>query len=351
MNISGLENINSLQQSDGKPSTDQLKKAAVQFEAVLLMQLTSALNGTNDDDEDALFGSDAGSGLAKQLFSEQMATVMAQSGGMGISDLIMRQLSGQKAQAGTGGIKSLSEVISSIKPLKASENTPIKAEKRLIEERKTQLPTRTPETEKFAGDPNEVQIISTFEDDLRTNGIDDSLKNLILDGRVVNSTRARVVPNAPIVEVGKTVSNSIVSGVGEISFQRPAAGRISSEFGNRFHPIDKRTRFHGGLDIAVPTGTTVSAAAEGTVVFAGKKGGYGNLVIIQHPDGRETRYAHLSSFSVAAGDPVAKGEPIASSGSTGRSTGPHLHFEIRENGVAVDPERFLSNVLPRNAER
>ncbi len=105
------------------------------------------------------------------------------------------------------------------------------------------------------------------------------------------------------------------------------------------------------MDIAVPTGTTVSAAAEGTVVFAGRKGGYGNLVIVEHPDGRETRYAHLSSISVTAGDPVTQGQPIALSGSTGKSTGPHLHFEIREDGVAVDPRQFLSNVLSGAAEK
>jgi flagellar protein FlgJ len=348
MNITGFEQINPLHQSDSKPTAEQLKKAAVQFEAVLLMQLTSAMNGTNNDDEDALFGTDAGSGLAKQLFSEQMATVMAESGGFGISDIIMRQLGGQKVPAGTGGIKSLSDIVSSVKGLKDSVDAPIKLEPRAIEARKN---IRSLESQPIIGDPNEVQIISTAEDDLRANGIDDSLKNLVLDGRVVNTTRARVVPNAPVVELGGAMTERVTTAVPEIKFQKPASGRISSDFGSRFHPIDKRSKFHGGLDIAIPSGTTVSAAAEGTVTFAGRKGGYGNLVIVQHPDGRETRYAHLALISVAVGDPVTQGEPIALSGSTGKSTGPHLHFEIRENGVAVDPQRFLSNVLPNNAER
>lgn len=348
MNISGLEQINSPQQS-GKPTAEQLKSAAVQFEAILLMQLTSALNGTNSDDEEPLFGSDAGSGLAKQLFSEQMASVMAQSGSVGISDMIMQQLSGQKFPAGTGGIKSLSDVVSTVKELRDT-TTPIKPETVLSERKNGVLSSRSTEPQAFSGDPSEVQIISTFEDDLRTNGIDDSLKNLMLDGRVVNSTRARIVPNAPVVEPGSLAStfNSVIR---EVEFQKPVDGRISSDFGSRFHPIDKRTKFHGGLDIAVPTGTTVSAAATGAVTFAGRKGGYGNMVIVQHPDGRETRYAHLASISVSVGDPVTKGQPIALSGSTGKSTGPHLHFEMRENGVAVDPLKVLSNVLPKTAER
>lgn len=341
MNISGLDQINSLVQSDKKPTAEQLKNAAQQFEAVLLMQLTSALNGTSGDgDEDSLFGSDAGSGLAKQLFSEQMATVMSKSGGLGISDMILRQLAGEKPLAGTGGIKSLNEVVSSVKGLK---DAPIKIAPRTVE---TVKPLRASQAEPPAAGSNEVEIVSTFEDDLRQNGLDESLKNLMLDGRVVNSTRARVVPGSPIVEAG-----GIDNAVREVQFQKPVAGRISSDFGSRFHPIDRRAKFHGGLDIAVPTGTAVKAAAEGTVTFAGRKGGYGNLVVISHPDGRETRYAHLASISVAAGDPIGAGQPIALSGSTGKSTGPHLHFEMRENGVAVDPRRFLSNVLPGNAEK
>lgn len=347
MNIPAIEQINSLQSSDTKPTAEQLKNAAVQFEAILLMQLTSALNGTSGEDEDALFGSDSGSGLAKQLFSEQMANAMAQSGGVGISDIILQQFGGQKTP--NGGIRSLSDIVSSVKGLK--EDAPVKSFGGLSESKKAAPLSRTTELTSLTGDPNEVQVISTFEDDLRTNGIDESLKNLMLDGRVVNSTRARIVPEAPVVEVGTTAPKLMNGDAREIEFQRPTPGRISSDFGNRYHPIDKRTKFHGGLDIAVPTGTTVSAAAEGTVTFAGRKGGYGNMVIVQHPDGRETRYAHLHSISVSVGDPVGKGEPIALSGSTGKSTGPHLHFEMRENGVAVDPLRILSNVLPRNAEK
>lgn len=347
MNISATDQIGIARSADGRPNAERLKNAAVQFEALLLMQLTSALNGTSGNDEDSLFGSDAGSGLAKQLFSEQMATTLAQSGGFGISEIIMQQLGGKNMTAGTGGIKSLPEIVSAVKGLSENNTSPIKTE--LDKTRVTVSSANRDEL--VTGDPKEAQIISTFEDDLKANGIDESLKNLMLDGRVVNSTRARFVPNAPVINLTETSVDATAAVVREVEFQKPVAGRISSEFGNRFHPIDRRTKFHGGLDIAVPTGTLVSAAAEGTVVFAGKKGGYGNLVIIDHPDGRQTRYAHLASISVSEGNSVTKGQPIAFSGSTGKSTGPHLHFEMRENGVVVDPRRILSNVLPRNAER
>jgi murein DD-endopeptidase MepM/ murein hydrolase activator NlpD len=160
----------------------------------------------------------------------------------------------------------------------------------------------------------------------------------------IDATPAAVSSNTAAATVAAEVS-------GPVSFNFPVRGRISSGFGNRFHPIDKIVKFHTGLDIAVPKGTRVDAAAEGTVVFAGPKGGYGNLVIIRHPDGKETRYGHLQKILVSAGESVTSRQQIALSGSTGKSTGPHLHFEIRENGEILNPLKYLSNVLPKSADR
>lgn len=347
MNISTIDQSESLQQNGRKPTAERLKAAAQQFEAILLMQLTSALNSSSVDEEDSLFGSDAGSGLAKQMFSEQMATAMSQSGGFGISDVIMRQLGGS-GDSNTGGIKSLSQIVSTVKGLKENAETPIKPEKAFRKTNRVSPLDESISAPPFKSDANDFEVVSTFEEDLKTNGVDESMRNMMLDGKFVNSTRARVVPNAPIINLTEAASPESRR---EIDFQIPVSGRLSSGFGSRFHPIDKRTKFHGGLDIAVPIGTYVSAAGEGKVSFAGRKGGYGNVVIIEHPDGRQTRYAHLSSISVSVGDDVSMGQPIALSGSTGKSTGPHLHFEMRENGVVVDPRGILSNVLPKTAER
>jgi murein DD-endopeptidase MepM/ murein hydrolase activator NlpD len=98
---------------------------------------------------------------------------------------------------------------------------------------------------------------------------------------------------------------------------------------------------HEGIDIAVPSGTPVAAAASGTVITAGWLGGYGNLVVIDHGNGLATAYGHNSSVTVGAGQSVAQGQVIAYSGSTGHSTGPHVHFEVRVNGSAVDPLGYL----------
>ena len=115
-----------------------------------------------------------------------------------------------------------------------------------------------------------------------------------------------------------------------------SGGRYTSGFGRRWG------RMHKGVDWACPIGTTVYASCGGTVIQASYSGGYGNCVVISHPDGRMTRYAHNSKLLVSAGQHVEQGQPIALSGSTGRSTGPHVHFELYINGSAVNPLKYIS---------
>lgn len=121
----------------------------------------------------------------------------------------------------------------------------------------------------------------------------------------------------------------------------PVNGRISSNFGWRTHPIKKTRLFHNGLDIAVPTGTSVKAAAAGEVVHSGWMNGFGYTVIIDHGRGVETLYAHNSKVSVARGSMVNKGQQVALSGNTGLSTGPHLHFGVLRNEEPLNPRNYL----------
>lgn len=122
----------------------------------------------------------------------------------------------------------------------------------------------------------------------------------------------------------------------------PADGmQITSGFGTRFDPFNGARAIHAGIDFRGPHGSPIRAAAPGRVSFVGQKSGYGNVVEVDHGHGFLTRYAHLSGFNARAGDEVLSGQTIARMGSTGRSTGTHLHFEIRVNGIAVNPRRFL----------
>jgi murein DD-endopeptidase MepM/ murein hydrolase activator NlpD len=114
-------------------------------------------------------------------------------------------------------------------------------------------------------------------------------------------------------------------------------GRVSSAFGWRQDPFTGISEFHRGIDVAQPYGQDVRAAAAGRIAFAGDQGAYGTTIVIEHPGGRQTRYAHLSAAGVQPGDLVAAGQVIGQSGNSGRSTGPHLHFEVLEAGQAVDP--------------
>ncbi len=120
-------------------------------------------------------------------------------------------------------------------------------------------------------------------------------------------------------------------------FLKPCSGRISSPYGWRIHPVWGGRRFHSGIDIAAPYRTPIKAGGDGKVVYVGRRGGYGNTVMIDHGGGLATLYAHCSGFAVSNGNIVKAGQVIAYVGSTGTSTGNHLHFEVRKNGDPVDP--------------
>ncbi len=130
-------------------------------------------------------------------------------------------------------------------------------------------------------------------------------------------------------------------GVATGTFARPVPGRISSGFGPRMHPILGYSRMHTGLDMSAGHGNSIVAADGGTVILAGSHGGYGTTVVIDHGGGLSTLYAHQSSLNVSHGQKVTRGAVIGYVGSTGLSTGPHLHFEVRMGGRPVDPAPYL----------
>jgi murein DD-endopeptidase MepM/ murein hydrolase activator NlpD len=123
----------------------------------------------------------------------------------------------------------------------------------------------------------------------------------------------------------------------------PVKGWLTSTFGYRSSPFTGRRELHKGLDIATRSGTPIIAPADGLVVFAGREGGFGNMVIIDHGYGITTRYGHCSSLETKLGQKVKRGDVVARVGNTGRSTGPHVHYEVAVNGVSVNPSRYILN--------
>lgn len=149
-----------------------------------------------------------------------------------------------------------------------------------------------------------------------------------------NSGGVRIAATGGRVSTSREVHNTRVS-LG-MSLARPVSGRLTSRYGYRWG------RTHTGIDIGAPTGTSVKAAAGGTVTFAGWKGSLGNLVVVSHGNGVQTYYGHCSRIVAKVGQSVSQGQVISKVGSTGRSTGPHLHFEVRVNGSSYNPLGYVS---------
>jgi murein DD-endopeptidase MepM/ murein hydrolase activator NlpD len=121
----------------------------------------------------------------------------------------------------------------------------------------------------------------------------------------------------------------------------PTRGWVTSDFGTRIDPYSDDRKMHEGLDVATPHGQPVASPSDGVVVFSGVEGGYGKVLVIDHGYGVKTRYGHLSETTVRVGDRVKRGTKIGAVGNTGKSTGPHLHYEVRVNGIPENPRKFI----------
>lgn len=194
--------------------------------------------------------------------------------------------------------------------------------------------------EKNSANINTISIVEKYET---------GMQDLISSEEAISKL---YVEPAKIVTVAKSTSNkytatgsvntssnvsSAKASLG-ISLIRPVSGTITSRFGVG---SSIRSSSHTGLDIATSTGTPIKAAASGTVTFSGYKGSYGNMIVISHGNGVQTYYGHCSKLYVSAGATVSQGQTIAAVGSTGNSTGPHLHLEVRVNGVAYNPQNYV----------
>ena len=157
------------------------------------------------------------------------------------------------------------------------------------------------------------------------------LERLEADARALTST----------INKGSSSGTKYTGGV--MVWPAPQYTRISSEFGGRTHPVSGEYKYHSGMDLAAPGGSPILAAASGKVIIAGNTGnGYGNYVVIDHGGGITTLYGHCSKLLVKKGQSVSRGQQIAKVGSTGLSTGNHLHFEVRVKGACVNPRKYIT---------
>lgn len=176
----------------------------------------------------------------------------------------------------------------------------------------------------------------------RAKAEEDAKKNQTTTGNTSNKGNTSNTGN--VGNTGASGGNSgTVTSSGKMTWPIPGYRNITSNFGYRMHPIYHTWKLHSGIDVGAPTGAKFVAADSGTVLIAsyGYNGGYGNYVVISHGNGITTRYAHGTTILVSAGQKVTKGTPVLTVGSTGASTGPHAHFEVRVNGTAVNPLNYI----------
>lgn len=180
---------------------------------------------------------------------------------------------------------------------------------------------------------SDLTIVEKYEVELPEISTKDQVVAKLYEKKVVITTTT-TYPNVNASGFSTSRSTTSAKKLG-ISFVKPTSGVVTSRFGSRWGST------HTGIDIGAPTGTSIKAAAGGTVIFSGWKGTLGKLIVVSHGNGIQTYYAHCSSLLVSSGDTVSAGQLIAKVGSTGRSTGPHLHFEIRLNGSAINPQSYI----------
>ncbi|HTV01660.1 MAG TPA: peptidoglycan DD-metalloendopeptidase family protein, partial [Luteitalea sp.] len=275
----------------GTPAAEREKlgELAAQFESMLMLEMIKQMRQSLIDD-----GGGDGEGLGNENYTSQidgeLATQLAKAGGMGLTKMLVEAYDRQQGAVAPGTI------LGGAQGAKAGVAV--------------DMPARAVSRYAAVASPTVAAAAPS----------------------AVSAVRPASTPvAAPHDEAGHGLSLEM-------------AGRVSSSYGWRSDPFKGQSKFHSGIDLAARYGTEVPAAAGGTVVAAGENGGYGLTVVVRHPNGYESRYAHLSSLAVREGDTVARGQQVGRVGSTGRSTGPHLHFEVTQAGQRVDPERFVRNL-------
>ena len=184
-------------------------------------------------------------------------------------------------------------------------------------------------------------VVKYSSDELEQTAVENVVASLYVAPHVVQNTvktpttTTTTVKRTALGTVNTSQNVSFANKAIGVSIARPISGTITSRFGKRSRGM------HTGLDIATTKGTPIGAAAAGTVTYAGPKGTYGNLVVVDHGNGVQTYYAHCDSVCCSAGQKVSQGQIISRVGTTGNSTGPHLHLEIRINGVCQNPQNYL----------
>lgn len=241
------------------------------------------------------------------------------------------------------------QYVASTKETLEQEKVELESLKADAEDKQTQvaglIDTKSAQIEKYESDISTAKDLEDeYEDDIKAqNEVISALETSVAAKKAEIKKLQEAEAAAASSNTNKSASVNITTTYdgGTFTWPCPSSSTISSEYGNRLHPVLNVLKFHNGLDIAASTGSSIVAAYKGTVVGAGYNSSMGNYVMIDHGDGLYTIYMHASALYVSTGQNVAKGDKIAAVGSTGRSTGPHLHFGVRLKGSYVNPHNYV----------
>ncbi|GAB6060395.1 peptidoglycan DD-metalloendopeptidase family protein [Desulfonatronum parangueonense] len=328
-----------LAESADAKGESKLRKASQDFEALLLHQLLKQMRATVPK-EGLLHGK--GEEFWQSHFDMEMATVMARSGGIGLGDMIFEQLRQTQVQA-TRDSEPLGKPMG-MTILPPMETEPSDAAKQADHDelRKASL---QPEAQSHVSAQGPYAAPEARAINSHTYVSDSKVMSRVRSLAQSIEERGGVVPEHPGFVHGLAPTQNISSTAPLPPMQWPLQGRVSSGFGWRNDPFTGEQSWHAGTDLVAPKGTPINAAWDGRVVFVGQRGGYGNMVVLEHAGGWRSYYAHNEQNKVKVGDMVEAGQNIATVGSSGRSTGPHLHFEIRQGNMAWDPKQIRDRLL------
>ncbi|ADU30317.1 M23 family metallopeptidase [Evansella cellulosilytica] len=228
-----------------------------------------------------------------------------------------------------------------------SEITQLKNEYSLLESEAMAVQQTIEEFKAFEERLSELELDVPQDVESGSGGIEHPVEDNVTSENTISSSLAKIREELPaLIDQFDTTIESLLAYQEELksipTLMPTEKGRISSEFGERKDPFTAWTSFHSGIDIAAPLNTPIYATANGEVTLADWHGGYGNTIIIDHGNGYETLYAHLNYIDVEVGDNVKKGDHIGGMGTTGRSTGVHLHYEILRDGEHIDPYIYMT---------
>jgi len=284
-----------LRLASAPPGADErrLGEAARALESMLLKQIVSSSGAFKG-------GESPGSAIRADLFASTLADAVAGSGGIGLADQVVRSLTPASAQA-PRDLRQAAALHLATRPA-----------------------ATLAEAHALGAAPSAPAPLAHLPE---------------AHLPVEHLPELRLAENPYLDASGEAASGA--ADIALAGLELPVAGRVTSRFGARRDPWTGARSTHPGVDVGAPAGTPIRAPAGGTVLSAGPRGGYGNAVEIDHGDGLVTLYGHAADLFVSAGDFVEPGQAIATVGSTGRSTGPHLHFEVRQGGRPIDPGQVL----------